>query len=173
MPGQSIYVTGTLGDAAAGLTFVGADSRNPDQDYLARRFTHPAPRLAAGRALERVATAMIDLSDGVGQDLPRLLGTSGNGASVALDCLPISTALGTVHPDEATRFAVEGGDDYELCFSSAPLDADELQALSTKAGCTITRIGEVTADPSVVYRDAAGEIWVPGRGFEHFGGDVE
>ena len=148
-PGDRIYVTGTVGDAAAGLRLLEKPTpRLSDaHDFLQQRFQFPTPRVAVGRDLANLATAARDVSDGLYADLGKLLEASGVGAEVDLDRLPLSSALTECFSAErARRFALSGGDDYELCFTATR----ELPA--TIAGVKVTAIGEVTAGGGIVRR---------------------
>ena len=159
-PGDTIYVTGTVGDAAAGLAGLMAGS--PVRE-LVRRFTRPAARVRYGRALVGHATAAIDVSDGLYGDLGKLLAASGQGAELFLDRLPLSPALGANFAvDEQRRFALSGGDDYELCFtaSGAPPDAGIVP---------VTAIGRVIAGHGIVCRDGDAVVPYADTGYLHFG----
>lgn len=159
-PGDAIYVTGTVGDAAAGLELVAGGTTD---SFLARRFLRPTPRVAYGQALRDVATAAIDLSDGLYADLAKLLVASGVGGILQLECLPLSEALRARFDSDACRqFALAGGDDYELCFTAAATDVPDGKGLA------VTRIGTVT--PGAQLRcEQHGEL-VPfvDSGYRHF-----
>ena len=124
-PGDSIYVTGSPGDAAAGrrlLQDVGASMNSLDEAgrVLAKRFYFPEPRLEAGAALRDIASAMIDISDGLDADLGRLLAASGCGAAIDLEALPLSAEIQSyAGVAGAQELALLGGEDYELCFTVA------------------------------------------------------
>ena len=108
-PGDTIFVTGTLGDAAAGLEQLDAD--NPD-DYLVSRFLRPTARVEAGLALAGVANAAIDVSDGLIADLDKLLAASRVGADVDIEKLPLSQAIvDFAGRERALQYAIGGGDD--------------------------------------------------------------
>ena len=157
--GDTVYVTGTLGDAAAGL--YGLLNGKPVKE-LVYRFARPSPRVALGRALLGVATAAIDLSDGLYGDLRKLLFESGVGADIDLATLPISDALREhFGPERQQSFALGGGDDYELCFTSSA-------ALPDSGIVPITAIGSVT-EQNGLRCVANGEI-VPfdDSGYRHF-----
>ncbi len=116
-PGDTIFVTGTVGDAAAGLH--GLEHGGVPKE-LASRFSRPSARVRYGQSLVGIATAAIDISDGLYADLGKLLAASGVGAEIDIGSLPISTALRESFPvAEQRNFALTGGDDYELCFTSA------------------------------------------------------
>lgn len=163
-PGDAIFVTGTPGDAAAGLAVhQGRLPAGEGAACLRERFFHPQPRVAIGLQLRGRATACIDVSDGLLQDLEHVLRRSGGlGARINLAAIPLSPALREVAGDEALGLALGGGDDYELCFTwpaGQPLPA----------GVDATRIGEITAVPGLVGYDAAGrEQPLQARGYRHF-----
>jgi len=164
--GDDVWVTGTLGDAAGGLARLSGET----VPALRARLDRPSPRVDAGRALRGIATACVDVSDGLLADLGHIASRSGVGAQVAVDALPMSEALRAAF-DEATRTALQasGGDDYELCFS-APADArDRVEALSSQLGLQITRIGRMAAGEGVQAVRADGRPWSSARrGYDHF-----
>ncbi len=177
--GDLLMVTGTLGDAAAGLACL--DRQHPRADALLAapngtreallaRLHRPTPRVAAGQALRGVASACIDVSDGLLADLGHLCTAGGVGAEIDAATLPLSSALLTLFDDEARLgFALAGGDDYELCFSVAPERAGAATADLARLGCGVTRIGRIVAAPGVRVRGADGrELAPPRRGYEHF-----
>ncbi len=147
--GDTIFVTGTVGDAAAGLELL--STGKPD-DYLSSRFLRPTAQVRFAQTLVGVASAAIDISDGLLGDLQKLLAASGVGAEVDLDALPLSDALCAAFAGEAQRrFALCGGDDYELCFTASD------DALPDSEDPRITAIGRIVAGDSIVCR-AGGEI---------------
>ena len=131
--------------------------------YLISRFRRPTARLALGRALAGVASAAIDLSDGLYGDLAKLLEASGVGAEIDVGRLPLSQALiDSFDTTTARRFALSGGDDYELCFTaSGPIDAEI-------AGVPVTAIGRVTGAPGIVVTDNGKVVPYQDRGYVHF-----
>lgn len=169
--GHGIFVTGNLGDAAAGLAI--AESRLDAGDagpVLRRRLDRPAPRVKAGLALGGLAGACIDLSDGLTTDLGRILAASGAGARVALDALPASDPLLAAVPDATARAALQvAGDDYELCFTAPPAHAGALQGLSKELDLPITRIGEIVDGQGVSFTRGGAPSPPPGAGWRHFG----
>src|SRR5690606_3017431 len=112
------------GDAAGGLCLLQerARERNAgDGSYLVRRFSRPTARVAFGAAIAEIATAAIDLSDGLGTDLAKLLAASGVSGVLDMDRVPLSPEMQRVFQrGQARRFALDGGDDYELCFTAPP-----------------------------------------------------
>jgi thiamine-monophosphate kinase len=172
--GDRVYVSGTLGDAALGLMVAKGGLRGlapPARDFLLDRFRLPQPRLTLGPRLVGLATAMMDISDGLVADLGHICAVSGVGATVEAAALPLSPAArDAVAADPALLAAVlGGGDDYELLFT-APLTADAaLAALARELGLPVTAIGRIAAGQGVVVRDATGTaIAVPVAGYEHF-----
>lgn len=157
--GDGIYVTGTLGDAAAGLDGL---KRGQPLRPLVDRFARPSARVAYGQSLIGHASAAIDLSDGLAGDLAKLLEASGVGAEIELEQLPVSTALLDAYlPAEQRAFALTGGDDYELCFtcSHEPPDPGIMQ---------LTRIGTVVTDAGLVARDEGRTVHIDDPGYRHF-----
>jgi thiamine-monophosphate kinase len=167
-PGDGVYVSGTLGDAALALDLRLAGAPVPAP--LAARLDRPSARLALGRALRGQATAAIDVSDGLLADLGHLCARSGVGAEIDLPRLPRSEAfLATARGERDGDKPLNGGDDYELCFTLPAGRADAVSALIQAGGCPITRIGQISAAPGVCCRDAAGRLVAPSRaGFDHF-----
>ncbi len=165
--GDAVFVSGTVGDAAAGLALrqgrisaVGADA-----EALRRRYLRPEPRIALGVALRSVASACIDVSDGLGGDLGKLCQASGVGADLHGDALPVSTELRRAVADGHRAMALAGGDDYELLFTVPP---DRCAAVERLASVTpVTRIGRIRGGTGVRCDDVAleGEA---GHGFDHF-----
>ena len=164
--GDEVWVTGTLGDAAGGLALL---DREP-VPALRARLDRPTPRVAAGRALAGIATACVDVSDGLLADLGHVCARSHVAARIDVDALPASAALMEVI-GEADRIALQasGGDDYELCFT-APADAGaDIGAVSAQFGLRITRIGRIVAGEGVHPVDAKSQPWSsPRRGYDHF-----
>ena len=164
--GDEVWVTGTLGDAAGGLALL---DREP-VPALRARLDRPTPRVAAGRALAGIATACVDVSDGLLADLGHVCARSHVAAHLDVDALPASAALREAF-GEADRIALQasGGDDYELCFT-APADAGaDIGAVSAQLGLRFTRIGRIVAGEGVHPVDAKSQPWSsPRRGYDHF-----
>jgi thiamine-monophosphate kinase len=137
--GDGIFVSGTPGDAALGLALIeNGLPAGEHADYLVRRFNRPTARLALGQKLATVASAAIDLSDGLFADLGKLLAASGVAGTIELADLPLSDALCAVaSPGDALEFALGGGDDYELCFTS------QREPAAVAGELRVTRIGQV------------------------------
>lgn len=157
--GDRIYVTGTVGDAAAGLHgLINGDSSK----RLASRFARPSARVGYGRSLTGVASAAIDLSDGLYGDLNKLLAASGVGAELDIGALPISAALREHYSLERQRgFALGGGDDYELCFTAAG-DVPEPGIMP------VTAVGTITAGSGLVCQLDGDVVPYDDTGYRHF-----
>jgi thiamine-monophosphate kinase len=171
--GDGIYVTGTLGDAAAGLRVL-RDGAWPTlapqlRNELVQAFQLPESRVAAGLALRDIANAAIDLSDGLASDLVHVLNASGVGARIDLDALPLSAALlAAAEPDERLQLALGGGDDYELCFTVPPERAADMTAKMTELQTPVRRIGEVLAGGGLQWWRAGAQQRLDLQGYNHF-----
>ena len=172
--GDDIYVSGSIGDAMLGLRIVrgGLPLLAPaDRAALAGRFRLPAPRLALGAALVGVASAAIDVSDGLVADLGHLCTQSGVAARIAAESVPLSVAArrALAEPEVAIADLVSGGDDYELLFCAPPSARAALQALGRRLGLAVTRIGATGRGHGVVAVDAEGRPLPLARaGYRHF-----
>ncbi len=162
-PGHQLWVSGTLGDARLGLE-VPAGATGP-AGVLCKRLQWPTPRVALGRALAGIASAAIDLSDGLGQDLGHVLAASGVGARLDTDQLPLSAAaIAHAGREVALAAALAGGDDFELLFTAAKDQAASIEALATP-DCSLRCIGEIVADAAVTFTG-----WATGRSISEFAG---
>ena len=173
-PGDSIYVSGTLGDSALGLKVLHDGKRGEKDDYLISRHTFPEPRLKLGRELakRRLATAMIDISDGLLLDLQRITMEFGLGTEIEISQIPISAHYReriSNFASELHELALSGGEDYELLFTSPKGKRGEIKEVAESLNVDITEIGYVTAEPRirVVDRDRK-EIKLKKSGFIHF-----
>jgi thiamine-monophosphate kinase len=169
--GDELYVSGTLGDAAQGCALLreGRMAAEEDARYLRQRFEYPTPRVALGQALRGIASACIDLSDGLSTDLGRLLDASGCGAELSIESLPLSEPLRRSLADEAWRLALSGGEDYELCFTAAPERAQRVRELAGRIGQPLTRIGVLVTSPGLSLKSGNTTIPLSIHGFDHFG----
>ena len=169
--GDLIYVTGSLGDAAGGLRLLQNKESSLQDDYLQTRFLRPQARLKFGQCLRGLAHAAIDISDGLLADIGHITKRSGVGARVELARLPLSVQLKAVFGSErAIEMALSGGDDYELCFCVAPIQADKVAELAKQLGLAITCIGCVEAEPGIRLYNAQGEPVdsALAAGYQHF-----
>ncbi|HJQ32567.1 MAG TPA: thiamine-phosphate kinase [Pyrinomonadaceae bacterium] len=187
-PGDQIFVTGTLGGAAAGLKVLesravktsssgltaGARLTKTERGLVARQL-RPTPRVEWGALLgeKRLATALIDLSDGLSSDLAHVCRESGVGARVEAELLPVEPLLKSagLSEDEALKLALDGGEDFELLFTASPRAASRLPR--EVCGVAVTRVGEVTGERGKVrlVRGGRARLLRPG-GFEHFKRDA-
>jgi thiamine-monophosphate kinase len=167
-PGDVLYVSGWPGEAAAGLEKLRREPSADPHDPLVRRYRFAEPRLSLGRALRGRASAAMDVSDGLLGDLQKLCAASRVGARLALERLPVSTALARRHGRaDCERFVLFGGDDYELLFT---VPAERAPALEAELSGLIPlhRIGRMEMDPGVrCTRDGRPED-VHGGGYDHF-----
>lgn len=171
--GDRIYVSGTLGDAMTGLLCLRgklAGISEASLNFLALRYHRPSPRVALGLALVGVAHSAMDISDGIGGDLAHIAETSGVGARVYLDKIPLSAAAAEAlayQPDIISTIR-KGGDDYELLFTASKLEPATLRALQTAGHVTVTEIGEITEGGAVQFLDRNGRTVDIGGGYQHF-----
>ncbi|MEO6079272.1 MAG: thiamine-phosphate kinase [Steroidobacteraceae bacterium] len=171
--GDLLFVSGTPGDAAAGLEMeMGIPQASQvvaaQQQYLRRRFLYPTPRLALGQALRGLASACIDVSDGLAADAGKLAQASGCGARIEVERLPVSAALQAQLGSSALRAALAGGDDYELCFTVAASRADEIPARLINVKCPVTCIGVLEESAGVRVCKNGVPIGLDLRGYDHF-----
>lgn len=166
--GDLIYVTGELGDAGLGLKVCQGFASDDPADAL-RRLHRPEPRIAAGLALRNIASACIDISDGLASDLGHILRTSGVGASIDWDRLPFSPAVTDyIARTGDWQMPLTAGDDYELCFTIPPEQEAMLAARLQDLHCSCRQIGSIEASPGLRLRKAGREVPLKGRGYEHF-----
>jgi thiamine-monophosphate kinase len=170
--GDLLAVTGSLGDAGAGLALVTAHIHAVDRELaeaLIHRFEYSAPRVSFGAGARGIASAAIDISDGLVGDLPKLAAASGAAAHVDVGRLPLSHALQTLVPaTEARRFALAAGDDYELLVAVPPRRFDELAALARELNLTLTVIGELRPGSGVTWALDGEPFAAPEHGYDHF-----
>ena len=168
--GDRIFVSGTLGDAGGGLDLAlgrRATRRTASAGELLARLRRPVPRLALGSALRGIASAAIDVSDGLCQDLDHMLEASAVGACVDARLLPLSPALLDVVGDTAARIlALSAGDDYELLFTVAPDRVNRLEDL--EVADSMTDIGSIELEPGLRLVGALGRMVPVPSGFRHF-----
>lgn len=173
-PGDWIYVTGTPGDSAAGLAILQnrlTVSDETDNTYLVKRHLRPTPRILQGQALRDLASSAIDLSDGLVSDLGHILKASECGARIDLDALPYSEAMQChVDGEQAMRWALSGGEDYELCFTVPELNRGALDVALGHLGVPFTCIGQMSADVDGMHFQRGGDVVTfDYKGFDHFG----
>lgn len=165
--GDRILVSGTLGNAA--LAWRQRQAGRPLTDGLARALDWPEPRVALGAALRGLATACIDLSDGLLADLGHLARASGLGARLTLTKLPGAAHLDDIAKQDRWDLQLCGGEDYELCFTVAAGELPASYALGRALGVELTEVGIMTDDPGVRCLGSDGEAYEPAmRPWEHF-----
>jgi thiamine-monophosphate kinase len=171
-PGELIFVSGRLGEAELGLQRLRQGQASHHRNSLCmRKHLYPEPRLALGRWLaeKRIATAMMDLSDGLSTDLARLCAASGVGARIAAERIPKVQLRAGKNQDhvDVTKLALNGGDDYELLFTARPSDARRVPRVFR--GLPLSCIGEIRRERRLVLVGPAGreETLVP-RGWDPF-----
>lgn len=171
--GDWIYVTGSLGDSAAGLAVLqqhlSIDDKNTRQ-YLLNRHLRPTPRILQGQALRHLASAAIDISDGLMADLSHLLQASHAGARLHLEKIPLSSQLQAVATcDQAMQWALSGGEDYELCFTVPELNRGALAVALDHLGVPYTCIGQICTQQEGLSLLQDGKVTGrPASGFDHF-----
>ena len=183
--GDSIYVTGSLGEGAAALSIVGDDSKlvvpepaaidnEETKSLLLQRFYRPEPRLLEGLRLRDLASAALDISDGLVADLDHIAESSGLGAEIEFDKLPIAPwllALTKTSPEPAciTEWVLSGGDDYELCFTVPKQNRQAVDMLIQKGELSACNIGQMTKQLGVRCFDAQGGLMdIEKMGYQHF-----
>ena len=170
--GDHVYVTGTLGDAGLAL-LLGATAG----EALRTRLDYPEPRIEAGYRLRGLASAAIDISDGLLADLGHLLEADGLGASLETDLLPRSAAFeagirasALDDPSLVRELPLSAGDDYELCFTAPATAEQEVMAAFAPLACGCTRIGVIEKQPGIRCLQANAVEYLPAMtGFNHFG----
>ena len=170
--GDQIYVSGFLGEAALGFLARSGQVKVPEE-FMARvlgRLDRPRPRIAEGEALRTIASAAIDLSDGLVADLGHILRASGVGAQIDLRRLPVSDAYDAVFSTLGYDPALGFGDDYELCFTVPPERLTAFHRILPRFDCGFHYIGDIVAGEALVLRTETG-VYVPkALGFNHFRG---
>lgn len=171
-PGDLVYVTGTLGDAGAGLNILKnkLSTSKTSEDYLTKRLHFPTPRLLAGTALRRIANACIDISDGLVADLKHVLESSHCGASIDVEKLPLSVALKeATSADEAISYALHSGDDYELLFTVSEEQRGNLDIAFANYNIKATCIGQLTGAHGKLELKQGDDVYSTTlSGYEHF-----
>lgn len=169
--GDGIYVSGTLGDAAIALKILENELHSDDKDFFLKRYYKPMPRLKLGKKLHGVASAAIDVSDGLIADLTHICRHSAVGAKIYQEKIPLSLAYSNLleTKKDYSHFSWSGGDDYELLFTVPRENEDTIVELLGCKHHSITKIGEITADKQVRLLDKNDdEINIDNKGFCHF-----
>lgn len=171
-PGDLLFVSGVPGEAAAGLAVIQQGlAESAAANHLRRRFLRPEPRVALGRLLRPIASAAMDISDGLLTDLRKLCAASGCGARIDVDSLPESPAMRQLFDaDTCVDYALAGGDDYEIMFTVPVGRMPDFQALSgSHVGCK--QIGVITAGSGVECLRGGRPFRVKRAGYDHFSKD--
>ncbi len=171
-PGDRVYVSGLLGEAALGFFTRSGRLALPSvfHEQVLARLDRPFPRIEEGQALVGIASAAIDISDGLVADLGHILKASGVGAELDLRRLPLSEAYDAAFPTVGYDPALVFGDDYELCFTVPPERVKALAGITPRFACGFHDIGGIVAGSGLVLRDGQG-VYTPARaGYNHFDG---
>jgi thiamine-monophosphate kinase len=164
-PGDLLWVSGTIGDAGAGLRVL--EGKLGPSEALVERYRNPRPRLEAGERLAPLVSAMMDVSDGLLLDASRMAAASGCAVAVELDSLPLSAAFLALL-GEARLEAASAGDDYELLFAADPARAPAILGLAEEIGLPLSRIGRFAAGAGLSLSEHGAPVEPPVRlGFEH------
>lgn len=169
--GDEIWVSGALG--AADVAYRLLDGQWPEDAALLaatrRALEWPEPRVVLGQGLVGVAHAAIDISDGLLQDLGHILSASRVGAQLHYDAMPVVPALHGLPPAALTQAVLGGGDVYELCFTAAADQHEQVLSAAARAGVAVTRVGHITQTPGMVVLGADGHpLSALPSGFDHF-----
>ena len=172
--GDWIFVSGFLGDSAAGLDLLLQNRKmeNESDRYFIQRHLHPTPRVELGLALRSFSCCALDISDGLLADLGHILERSQVGAEIYLENLPLSRHLCTQYEQtQAEKFALTGGEDYELCFTVSEEKREEMEQVLRSQGIKVTCIGKILPQTSGLNLLKNGEkVALPAHcGFDHFG----
>jgi thiamine-monophosphate kinase len=170
--GDDVYVTGTLGDAAVGLRILQDGQSGAHADEAKARFRCPTSRLEISRVLaaQHLATAMIDISDGLLQDLGHICEASKVGAEIEGEHLPLSPGYRALRGEHDWSLALTGGEDYELLFTVPMEQRAAIADLAHTAPAPVTRIGRITShSQGIRVRAADGSVYTPTQaGYDHF-----
>ncbi|WP_395408512.1 thiamine-phosphate kinase [Pseudoduganella sp. UC29_106] len=172
--GDDVWVSGTVGDARLALACcLGQLSLSADElSAAASRLHTPTPRVDLGLALQGIAHAAIDISDGLAGDLGHILERSRVGATLNVDALPAGPVLATRDAALRRAFSAAGGDDYELCFTAPASARDAILAAGASVGVAVTRAGVIEAAPGLRFTDSGGApLNLHLSGFDHFSAD--
>lgn len=156
--GDYVCVSGQVGDAAYGLQHLG----HP----LQKRLDYPTPRCQLGQQLKGLASSMIDISDGLAQDLGHILKASKVGARLLLEKLPIDSTLEKLPEQQRWQYALAGGDDYELCFTITPQNYEKL--LQKQLDIKITMIGQIVEQTQLTFEHLGSDYPLQIHGYQHF-----
>jgi thiamine-monophosphate kinase len=166
--GDEIWVSGSLGDGALGLACRRGEVEVLDAGAI-ERLERPEPRVRLGEQLRGIASAAIDVSDGLAGDLGHVLERSAVAATIRWDAIPRSAALTAVPIGHQREFVFRGGDDYELLFTAPPAAAGRVVQAAAASGVSVTRIGVIRAGSGLTVVDGHGQtVDIDARAFDHF-----
>ncbi|HEY1837423.1 MAG TPA: thiamine-phosphate kinase [Rhizomicrobium sp.] len=167
--GDDVYVSGTIGDAGAGLGVLAGKTEARGREALVARYRVPEPRLKLGTALRAVASASLDVSDGLIADLAHIADVSDVRIVLEAAAIPISAAARAFWGAEAVTRAATAGDDYEIAFTAPPANAASVAKAAKSTGTPVTRIGRVETGSGTLLVDSHGAaIALKSRGYTHF-----
>ena len=170
-PGDWLYVTGELGDAALALQHLKESvlTENDIIEQVQEKLDFPKPRVLAGGTLREYASAAIDISDGLLADLGHLCLASNVGANVVLEAIPLSSAMKKSQLfDESINFALNGGDDYELLFTVSEDNKVAMETALSQANTAVTCIGQINASQTISTTLNNKLVPIKSSGFQHF-----
>jgi thiamine-monophosphate kinase len=176
-PRDRIFVSGQLGDAALALQLLqsqmqqhsGFDLPADQQQSLVSKLNRPEPQVELGMALKGVATAVIDISDGLAADLGHVLTASGVGATVHLDQVPVSNTLKQLQTTVNTQnLVIAGGDDYQLCFTVPAEKLQNIDIIRRQLSIDVTDIGQIDETPGLRMKKNGTLLTIQRSGYEHF-----
>ncbi len=178
--GDDIWVSGTVGDARLALAALRHEINLPQNDFqqIEGRMHQPTPRIELGQELSGIATAALDISDGLLGDLLHILRQSQVDAEIRLDELPKSAILQQQEESIQNQFAACGGDDYEICFTAPTHHRDQIDSISKLLSLPLTLIGTIlpkkNIEPKITLRDRSGKLFSDAEtaiflnSFDHF-----
>ena len=169
-PGELLFVSGTLGDAAAGLEqFEKKAALNQYNQYLIERFFRPTARVDIGQAIMDYASSSIDISDGLIGDLKKIMSASDVGALINIEDIPLSKEMLKIYePKKSQTFALSGGDDYELLFTAPAENLSKIMDISKEKDQKITHIGNITENKNLECRKEGVIYEYQDEGYLHF-----
>ena len=169
-PGELLFVSGTLGDAAAGLEqFEKKVALNQYNQYLIERFFRPTARVDIGQAIMDYASSSIDISDGLIGDLKKIMSASDVGALINIEDIPLSKEMLKIYdPKKSQAFALSGGDDYELLFTAPAENLSKIMDISKEKDQKITHIGNITENKNLECRKEGVTYEYQDEGYLHF-----
>lgn len=169
--GDDIYVSGVLGMPAFVLSLKRGTLKGDINDHAKAlaRFNRPDPRVDLGISLRGIATSAIDISDGLAADLEHLITSSGAGAEIVLDQIPVYEELSRLDSKLKWELALNMGDDYELCFTVPEKYQQDIYDIGHKSGCGVTRIGKITETKGIKWQGVDNTLLrLETRGYMHF-----